>query len=475
MQKMRQLILADLRQLSERSKELIYAEKQDTPGELFTIKPYKRLAASFSNKVPNAAVFGAKGAGKTFLFKMLSNISEWSKFCSICGVDDADNALLIPIYWSHNENYEGRKFLINSQIKSLSRINKCISDDKIIYNHQLLRTIFSTPQKKLPSDWRELWFKFFCQCLGFSVKNEITYESEFRKRLSAFTTPVVYLCDGLEDLFSEWLFQDMQIEPLRVLIQDILLDIPIWGGGKFGLLIFIRKDLVRHAVTQNSGQYFANFRDFEIKWSKEEALRLIGGLFSTQELLQYRSYQSSNEWSNRDFHSMCNDLIPLWGLKLGSTKSFVPPTVYWVLSCVSDLQGNFQARDILRFLNKAAGLQIRRPLAEDRLLSPSALRAALKASGEDKIEEVKQEMKHIASDLEKISFWKPALPLTCDSLEKIGISSTAALEEAAILHREGAVFYLPEIYRKGFGLELSKVTRNKVYSLMKKAWKKALE
>jgi hypothetical protein len=450
----------------------MYTEKQNTSPGFFIADIYKKLAISFSNKIPNAAVFGEKGAGKTFLLKILSNIREWSEFCSVCMKGDADNAVLIPIYWSHNESEEGRKSLVYSQIKSLRRINRCICDDKILYNHQILRTFFSTPQQMLPSEWRELWFKFFCQCLGFSGKHAITYESEFKQRVSEFTTPVVYLCDGLEDLFSEWLFRDMQIEPLRVLIQDILRDIPSWAGSKFGLLVFIRNDMVRRAATQNPGQYFANYRDFEIKWSKEDALKLVGWLLNTQELQKYRSNQSCEDWDARDFQPMCNDLVPLWGAKLGNPKSTASPTVYWVLSCVSDLQGHFQARDIIRLLNKAAGLQMRRPLPEDRLLSPSAIRAALKECGEDKIEETKLEMKHIAADLGKISFWQPAMPLTHKSLEQIGISSTVALEDAGILLRAGDTFFLPEIYRKGFGLELNKVARTKVYSLMKKAWGK---
>jgi hypothetical protein len=463
----------DLRQLRDQTRQIIYAETQNISSEFLTIEPYRRLAASFSYKVPNAAIFGAKGAGKTFFLKTLSGIKDWSTFCSLCGIDEVNNAVSAPIYWSQNESDEGKKLLTDLQIASLQEAGKSINDEKILLNHLKLRAFFSTPQQKLSSEWRELWFQFFCRCLGFTDDDSHAYEIEFRQHISDLATPIVFLCDGLEDLFSEWLLQDTQIEPLRVLLQDILRDIPMWSGGKFGLLVFIRKDIVRRAVTQNADQYFALYRNFEIKWSKEEALKLVGWLLNAQELQKYRSNQNSEDWDTKDFQSMCDDLIPLWGAKLGTQASNEAYTAYWVLSAVSDFKGNFQARDIIRFLNKAAVRQILRALPEDRLLSPPVIRSVLKECGEDKIEEIKTEMKNIASDLDKISSAQPVMPLTRETLEQIGISSPAALEEFGIILREGDNFYLPEIYRQGLGVKLSKGARPKVVTLMKKAWEKA--
>lgn len=463
----------DLKQLSEQTEQLIYAEKQSSSSDFLTIEPYRRLAASFSNKIPNAAVFGAKGAGKTFFLKTLSSIGEWKKFCSLCGIEEVNNAVLSPAYWSQNESDEGRALLIKLQTESLDCICRKITSDDILDNHQALRTSFSTPQQQKPDVWRELWFQFFCKCLGFTNLTVLSYESEFRQRVSSLATPVVFLCDGFEDLFSEWLLQDKPIEPLRVLLQDILRDMSMWPGGKFGLLVFIRKDIVRRAITQNSEQYFSLYKNFEIKWNKEEALKLVGWLLNKPELQKYRSFQTSEVWDTKDFQSMCDDLRTLWGTKLGTNASNEAYTAYWVLSAISDFKGNFQARDIIRFLNKAASRQLNRPLSEDRLLSPPVIRSVLKECGEEKIREIKMEMKNIASDLDKISSEQPAMPLTREILEQIGISSTTALEEFGIILREGDNFYLPEIYRQGLGVGLSKGARPKVVTLMKKAWEKA--
>jgi hypothetical protein len=462
-----------LRELLERTEQMIYVEKQNILMGFLPIEPYKKLAASFSNKPPNAAVFGAKGAGKTFLLKILSNLGEWCKFCSICGIEEAQDAVLTPIYWSHNESDEGKKILVDLQTKTVIRINKYISNDKILYNHQVLRTLFSAPEQKLPCEWREMWFKYFCLCLGFCGKNSATYESEFRQRVSSFPAPIVYLCDGLEDLFSLWLFNDIQIEPLRVLIQDIIPDIPLWAEDKFGLLVFIRNDMAQRAVTQNSGQYFSNFHNCEIKWSKEDALRLVGWLLNTPKLKKYRSNQSDKDWHTKDFQSMCKDLIPFWGTKLGTKTSSTTSHAHWILSALCDFNGNFQARDIIRFINRAVHLQMRYAASEDCLISCSVFRVALKECGEEKISEIAQEMKHIASDLGKISLRQPAAPLSLETLEKIGVNSTVALEATGILLREGNTFFLPEIYRKGLGLHLSQGAHSKVATRMKKAWKKA--
>lgn len=465
----------DLKQLYDHTRQLIYAEEQGISSNFLTIEPYRRLAASFASKVPNAAIFGAKGAGKTFFFKALSCLGKWTQFCSACGIIDGENnTRLIPLYWSQNENTEGIQSLIGFHADSLRSATGIIADKtRILENHQDLRATFSSPQKQQSGAWREHWFRFFCRSLDITGPVSGTYEAAFRHRISNFTLPLTFLCDGMEDLFSDWLLTDDPIEPLRILLQDILRDVSIWGGGKFGLLILIRKDIVRRAITQNVEQYFSLYRNFEIKWSKEEALRLAGWLLNTQALQKYRSGESNTDWDTKDFQSMCDALIPLWGAKLGTASSNEAYTAYWVLSAISDFKGIFQARDIIRFLNKASERQINRPIPDDRLISPSVIRSVLKACGEEKVSEIKMEMKNIASDLDKISSAKPTMPLTRETLEQIGIASTAVLEEYGIILREEDNFYLPEIYRQGLGVGLSKGARPKVVTLMKKAWKKA--
>ena len=80
------------------------------------------------------------------------------------------------------------------------------------------------------------------------------------------TSTRIFLIDGLEDLLQEFVRNDAQRQALRVLLVDCLEWLRSLRGRPLGLIIFIRRDLVQAAIKQNSAQFLARYRDYELKW-----------------------------------------------------------------------------------------------------------------------------------------------------------------------------------------------------------------
>jgi hypothetical protein len=71
-------------------------------------------------------------------------------------------------------------------------------------------------------------------------------------------------------------------------------------------------------------------------------------------------------------------LAPLWGRKLGKDNSKEARSAEWVITALSDLKGQIQARDLVRFLSKAAYVSKDDTRWIDRILAPAAIRKLLR-------------------------------------------------------------------------------------------------
>jgi len=465
----------DISHLTQYLKDLIYAENQQETDYLVT-DAYRRLASSFLQQIPNAVILGAKGSGKTFFSNMFSAIGQWGKFCKSCQLSGARDAWLIPVYWSKNIETNTRTLLLQWQTERVQRFNASWSKEKGEKLEKELQESFGTPHEpKKHTEWRELWFAYFCSLLGVHSSEGSPWEQVFKKAAPLLQEQVVFLFDGFEDLFDNWLRRKDEegITPLRILLQEIIRDMPSFSDSKVGILLFIRKDIVQRAIGQNFGQFISRYSNYELRWSKEEALRLVGWVLKKCGLQRHIKSDTEKEWEAADFARMAEALNLFWGMKLGKDESKEAFTVNWVFSVISDFKGNIQARDILRLLLESAKAQSNKPFYTDRLLSPPALRGALQQCGEQKIEEIKQEVTMLVADLNKLKERSPSVPLTQQIIQSLKLENVAIFEEFGLLFQDGADYYLPEIYRQGLNLPLEGRARPKVVLLMRKALAKA--
>jgi len=125
---------------------------------------------------------------------------------------------------------------------------------------------------------------------------------------------IIAVIDGLEIQFSELASNKRQ----QVAVRSLLQDVPNWLEQQplrpLGILVFVRKDMVLNALPQNSAQFIAVYRNYELNWSSEEALRLFAWTAMKAEAL---SDQKRDQLTDLTREELIQMLIPLWGRKLG--------------------------------------------------------------------------------------------------------------------------------------------------------------
>jgi hypothetical protein len=167
---------------------------------------------------------------------------------------------------------------------------------------------------------------------------------------------------------------------------------------------------------------------------------------------------------------LTEELVPLWGRKLGADKSREGRSAEWVIAALSDFRGQIQARDIVRFLHLAAQRSAATSQWEDRVLTPTAIRDAVADCSTAKIGEISQEnpalsqvfekLKALASDLKSVPFRRDEAGLTAEELLMLELNGIVVAEEDG--------YYMPEIFRRGLDFRLPLGKRPKVLALARR-------
>jgi hypothetical protein len=98
---------------------------------------------------------------------------------------------------------------------------------------------------------------------------------------------LIFLFDGIEDLFKDIINDKVHQTAVQSLCLNVINAVREWPGNRVGILVFVRKDIVRSSITQNFGQFHSRFKDLEIRWNKDEALRLAAWLTKEVAKLAY--------------------------------------------------------------------------------------------------------------------------------------------------------------------------------------------
>jgi hypothetical protein len=323
------------------------------------------------------------------------------------------------------------------------------------------------------SGWREFWLQLIARSLSCGSAPDPL--AAMQERLAKHDTRIVFQIDGLEDHFQNIGKDAVEQAAIRALCQGVMEALQEWPGNRIGLLIFIRKDLVKSAILQNFGQFEARYRSLELRWDREEALRLAAWLVhSAAGLSKYVRFENSKiEIENVSREAIEKTLEGLWGLKLGKPNSREAYTANWVISALSDFKGQLQARDLVRLIRYAAdnALAPGTPRYSDRLLPPTAIKNALDPCSKEKIEEIQQEitlLKEIFEKLRKTRLEDRQIPF---DREELGLSTNDIenMNKLGIVTEYEGKYYMPEIIRRGLGFSLISRGRLKVLTLLKQA------
>ncbi|RDG38583.1 KGGVGR-motif variant AAA ATPase [Streptomyces corynorhini] len=427
--------------LYQQAKSLIFAEKTALDGALgfLATEPLRRLVGDHRTTLPVAVVVGAKGAGKTFTYARLCAEGEWSDFAGKANETVQVTASVVPVLDPTNmdQSVEGRTGP-QARRDMLAKGHGATAQDI----KRILREELKSPRSEDVDYWRTVWLR--CMVLaayGPAVRDEdperLLIERGKQRRL-------IFVLDGLEDFF-----QALDGENKLTALRSLFTEVPDWlrmlRGRPLGIVIFARRDLVLAALRQNNGQFLDRYAPYALHWDAQEALRLALWVAVTAGAVP-RPVEDLMDLSRE---RIAEELVPVWGAKMGREKSRQAISHRWVPAALADFNKQVQARDVVRFLSEAAEGSRGDRDWEDRLLTPAAMRDALVPCSEHKFVELAQENPTLEDRLRRLREFAATVPMPFTA-EDVGLEpgEVAELTEAGALVRDHDGRYrLPEIYR----------------------------
>lgn len=469
--------LEDVKKLKDTCNQYIYAEKIEAEDLLIT-ESLQNLADNFQNSLPCVVSIGAKGSGKTFNYIQLAKRGFWEKFLMTVNpeIKKENQTYIFPLFESQLDQsaIEITQNARDNFVNQLQKLNQ--SEIKSFNPEQTTLEIKDLISKEEWSEkqWTNFWLKLFAEVLGLNTEEiNLTVINQF---LTEKSLKVVFLIDGLEKIFENIETNDQQKIALKSLIENIPNQIMRLRNSHIGIILFLRKDFVRHTLKQNVQQFEDIYKSYELKWDQESFIKLVYWLCVKANILSFKK----SDIENMNINQLKDNLEKLWGKKLGSNQSKEAHSISWIFAALTDFNGNLQARDIVRFFYHAAKFTQKNSAkfdkwSETRLLTPQAIRKAIKPCSQEKIKEIKEEYslfkKWVDEILPKIDKNKLQIPFDLNEfnweLDIINVLKSMGVIYEDNDKSEAERFYIPEIFREGLNFS-GTVARPKVVALKRK-------
>lgn len=449
--------------LNEIASREITAEGTERMNILSTTS-IREIIKDYQDEIPQIVVLGAKGSGKTYLYKQMLIAKTWKGFEEAVKkeiVKEDKEALILPFLSTVNI-----KYIQGLAIECANHVNTVFEENFLDYqilNKNYNEILSFMDENHSLAEWTRKWTDLITRMAGgrFSNLTEMDNYLENKKK------KIVFAADGLEDLFMDAQIQKKENwrYAFKALCQNVINEMRNLKYGNLGIVIFARKDMAAEAIEVNFEQFKNQYSRYELNWTPTEALRLAVWI-AAQANLRFGKNMDILK-ASRD--ALEKQLELLWGKKLGKRNSKEASSSRWIIAALSDFNGQLQARDIVRFLQfSTTNMSELKSEYLDRFIMPSEVRKAIPFCSEEKLVEIKAEMKTTYQILEKFMNMPEEdkkLPLSLDKLSLTG-EEIAKLEAQGYLISSDKKYYLPEIIRTAFGFKYGKGARPKVLSLL---------
>ena len=456
----------------EHRNEVIYAihelaENQinaelNTDFNVLMTKPISNLTKKFISSVPQAVVIGAKGAGKTFLYRELLRVKKWEMFCAKNGMPMSNaKTYIIPLI--SPKNFGELNDVIHDAVNSFAEETGLASNDNNYWHKNGENLILNIKKCNNLVQWKELWKACLLRAFDSDMENSL---DNVEKVLKKKDIKVLFLVDGLEEIFENTSDDENEKIAIKALVQDFMNEIKL-QYSHVGMLIFLRKDLSNNSIETNKEQFEGQNKNYALNWTHDEALRLALWLVNQAVPGFYEGGNGRVEDASKD--AIKESLDKLWGLKLGPKKSNEAYSSRWILAALSDFNSQLQARDIVRFLANATS-EVGNETYSDRIIMPKEVKKAVQVCSDAKIDEIKQEMKNIKTVIEKLEKApeaKKVLPFSSGDFDLTSKEEAMMIQEG-LLKIDNGKYYIPEIIRHSLKFRYERGARPKVLSLLLK-------
>lgn len=445
----------------------VFAENKEPAGILAT-EPLLNLGKQYAKELPNLLMIGAKGAGKTFTYRQLLKTHSWKSFLEKLGFAPADilDAAVFPTLWVSNIDDKPDGEIKTAQRTALKQING--ETDHLLLASVLSRKI-KDALKTPPASWEDFWDNLIANQMGINAVGL----ADLNDKLVQQDRRIIFIFDGIEESFDD-ATNEQAIAAIQALL-SLPNRISELEQRHIGVIIFVREDYVRATIRQNSGQLIERFQAFRLQWNAESFVRLAFMLSC-----QAKIYSDDSKLAESlSVNELKKRLEELWGRKLGREKSKEAFSARWVYTALCDLNGDLQARDLVRFLRIAAEFEKQKPEASnwtDRLLSPESMRRAIPKCSDEKVSEAKQEISPLKNWVELMAennISRLRVPFS-QTEAKLDTSLLNTLKELGIIYEDSDPslgeerLFLPEIYRSGLGFEASAAGRPRTLALLRR-------
>ncbi|HBA49670.1 MAG TPA: hypothetical protein DCZ91_18105 [Lachnospiraceae bacterium] len=421
---------------------------------------------SFNREIPKINVLGAKGSGKTYLYKQMLSSKNWDNFLKILDKKSqiTEDVIICPVLCSEDRTHF-QPLLAACRQYCIESIPAMRADADILsQNERKVRNAISNMSGE--NEWQDLWDEII---LG--MFQNMNSWSDLDAYLDEIHKKVIFLVDGLETLFRNVMKDNTEKSGIRALCRGLINRLYEYQIDNAGIIIFVRKDIAELAVNANLAQFRDQYQRFELTWSQRDALMLAW------KMADRAAKMSGVQWGEDTFPLnnatrtvLEKNLTRLWGKKMGSDGSKNAITVRWVLASLSDFNGQLQARDIVRFLKFAtADNKMERVQYYDRFLTPEDMRKAVKECSDQKLEEVEQEihqLKNCFQILREVKQEDKQVPLNERVMSRLGSEDQKTLERYGYLKEADGEYYIPESVRYALGYNKSKRGGIKLVSLL---------
>ena len=442
------------RKLENFASNLVEAENADKPvNDPLITRPMRALAME-TTQVPVVVIEGAKGTGKTLTARFLISRYTLGGLARSAGVGvPTVDAALLPVLGSIQAS--------DNFLREIDDARRSISANLGNGEPQLVGDSRGYIREKLRQNLSEReWLDIWLDVIGWSAGITPGVQGSgqlFIEQLRKTGTRIVAIVEGIEETY-----ESTATPSVATMLRSILIDLPIKlrsePGRPLGLLVFARRDSVSSGVQQNLSQFRSQYKDFALTWNEGDVLELAAWIATKSEAL--------NIW-DRNFASLPQEekerlLFKLWGRKLGPDdqpgreRVKEAYTAGWVVAALSDLQGRLVARDLVRFLQFAAGTAVTSDSYVGRLLAPSALKSAIGPTSKRKVAETEEEIQDLAAVFDKFRAAQNSVkaPIDQTALNDLALS----IEDIDLLRLHGIIlgesppYEVPELFRMGLGL-----------------------
>jgi MinD-like ATPase involved in chromosome partitioning or flagellar assembly/GTPase SAR1 family protein len=450
------------------------ADKEITAEGLSGVKimatgALEKLCRAYRDAIPKVVVLGAKGSGKTYIYKQLLDDLFWETFTGKIlseGKNSSPKFMVMPVLATKNRSAMGA--LLEKCFLNVKKELSIDTDIGALHKNEMVLQEANRGHVMQASKWLKTWNKIFLDSL--SMEKYSTFH-ELDAGLAAAGKKIVFIIDGLEDIFNETINSENSREAIKSLCQDLVNQFSEYKN--IGIIVFIRNDITKNSIQTNYEQFEKQYAGYALKWSQDEALRLAIWILAQIGFYKNRKNIIGDEKDIPKLsHSTLEDcLIPFWGLKLGRDGSNEAFSTRWIITALSDLNLQIQARDIIRFLSSATSNYTRDQYYHDRILLPADIRHAIPPCSEKKLKEIYSEMPNIKSILTKFekADMEKKLPIKTEIMNSVlSVSERSQLEVQGFLTLEGNDYYIPEIIRHALGYKYAYGSRPRVLSLLQK-------